>query len=86
MFTNDEKDQNYQLSTTDDELKNDKTKDSIEPAKKSPSAGAQIETALFSSIATVTIFATKAPVLQLLKYLLVYNQFLHQGNHHLFLQ
>ena len=40
MDTNDEKDHNYQLSTTDD--KKWKTKDPIEPAQQSPSSAAQI--------------------------------------------
>ena len=83
--TNDEKDQNYQLSTTDDE-KNDKTKYSIDPAKQSPSAAETIETALFASIAAVPIVSTKAPVFQVIEYLIVYHQFLNQGNHHLLLQ
>ena len=46
MGTNDEEDQNYQLSTNDDKG-NDETEYTIEAAKKSPSAAAQIETALF---------------------------------------
>ena len=61
MDTNDDKDQNYQLSTTDDE-KNDETKDSIEAAKQSPSDAAQIDTYLFASIATVPIVAKKSQV------------------------
>ena len=54
MDINDDKDQNYQLSSTDD-LKNNENKDTIELAKKSPSAAAQIETSLFSSIAKIPI-------------------------------
>ena len=42
--------------------KNDETKYSIEPAKPSPSAGAQIEIAIFAYIAEVIIVATKYPV------------------------
>ena len=63
--TNDEKYQNYQLSTTDDE-KNDKTKYSIGPDKQSPSAAETIDTALFSSIDAVPIVAAKAPVFHVL--------------------
>ena len=62
MESNDEKDNNYQPSNTDDE-KNDETKDQIDPDKKSPSVAAQIETALFAYIAAVPISATKVPVL-----------------------
>ena len=43
-------------------MKDDETKDSIEAAQSSPSAGSQIDTAQFSSIAAVTIVATKYPV------------------------
>ena len=42
--------------------KNDEIKNSIDPAKQSPSARAQIETALFEYIAAVPIVTTKAPV------------------------
>ena len=49
------------MSTTNDE-DNDETKNPIETAKKSPSAAAQMYTALFTSIDAVTIVATKAPV------------------------
>ena len=85
MDTNDKKDQNYQLSTTDDE-KNDKTKYSIDPSKKLPSTAEKVETALFGSIAAVPIVSTKAPVFQVIEYMIVYHQFLHQGNHNLLLQ
>ena len=61
MGINDDKDQNYQVSTTNDE-ENDENKDPIEPAKQSPSNAAQIETALFSYIASVHIVGTKDPV------------------------
>ena len=67
-------------------MKNDATKYSIYRDKQSPSAEAQIETALFAYIDAVLIVATKAPFFQVLKYLLVYHQFLHQENHNLFLQ
>ena len=43
-------------------MKNDETKDPINPAKQSPSAEAQIETSIFASIVTVPIVATKAPL------------------------
>ena len=59
MDTNDGKDKNYPLSTIYDE--NDNTKYSIEPAKQSPSVGAQIETSQFSFIATVPIVAKTNP-------------------------
>ena len=83
--TNDDKYQNYQLNTTNDE-KNYETKYSINPAKQSPSSAAQIDTAIFSFIAAVLIVSTKSPVFQVLKYLIIYHQFLLQGNHHLFMQ
>ena len=66
--------------------KNDKTKYSIDPAKTSPSAAEKVVTALFGSIAAVPIVSTKAPVFQVIEYLIVYHQFLHQGNHKLLLQ
>ena len=56
MYRNDNKGQKYQLITTDDE-ENDETEDPIEPAKQSPSVAAQIETALFLSIAVLPIVA-----------------------------
>ena len=43
-------------------ITNQETKDPIDPAKQSPSAAAQTDTALFASIYAVTIVATKAPV------------------------
>ena len=58
---NDDKYQNYQLSTNGDE-KNDKNKDPIDTYKQSPSSAAQIETDIFALTATVLIAATKAPV------------------------
>ena len=119
-------------------IKNDETKYPIEPAKQPTSAAAQIETALFTSIAEVRIVLTKSPFIpsskvpaslssiytlrkllpisevtvvstrspvdivtripiekeksqfqhvtttffQILKYLLVYHQFIYQGNNH----
>ena len=61
MDTNDLKDQNCKLSTTDYE-ENDETEDKTEPAKQSPSAEAQMETYIFSPISVVPIIATKSPV------------------------
>ena len=61
MYTNDDKDQNYQLSTTYNE-ENDETEDTIDTAKKSQSATEQSEKDPFSSISAVPIFATKATV------------------------
>ena len=85
MYRNDNKGQKYQLITTDDE-ENDETEDPIEPAKQSPSVAAQIETALFLSIAVLPIVAKKFQFFQVIKYLLVYHQFQHQGNNQIFLQ
>ena len=85
MDTNDEKYQNYSLSTADYE-ENDETEYTTYPAKQSPSSAAQIDTAIFSFIAAVLIVSTKSPVFQVLKYLIIYHQFLLQGNHHLFMQ
>ena len=59
--TNDDKDQNYQLSTTYDES-NDETEDPIEPEKQSPRFAAQIEIDLFSSTDAVSIVVTKYTV------------------------
>ena len=58
------------------------TKYPTETAKPSPSAAKQIETALPSIFSAVPIVATRAQVLQVLKYLLVYHKSFHQGNHH----
>ena len=83
--TNDDKDQNYQLSNTDDE-KNDETKDPIEAAKQSPSDTAQNHTYILAYIATVSIVAKNLQLFQVLKKLLVYHQFIYQGKHHLSLR
>ena len=60
MDTNDHKDQNNKLITTDNK-QNDETEDRIEPAKQSPSAEEHMEIDLFLFIAVVPIVATKAP-------------------------
>ena len=65
---------------------NSETGDSIYSDKPSPSDEAQIYTYLPSPISAVPLVATKAQFFQLLKYLLVYHNFLYQGNHRLFLQ
>ena len=59
--TNDDKDQNYQLSTTDGD-KNDEIKYTIEPAKQSFSAEVQIETSPFAIITAVPTVAKKDPL------------------------
>ena len=56
--------------------KNDEAKYPIDTAKQSPNDAVQIETALFLSIAEVPIVTTKYQFFQVLKYLLVYDQFL----------
>ena len=70
----------WNLSTTNGK-ENDETEDPINPDKPLFRAAEKIETALPSPISSVPIDATKARVFQVLQYLLVYNQFLYQGNH-----
>ena len=65
----------WNLSTTND-VKNDETEDSIDPAKQPSSAAAKIETALPSPISSVPIFVTKYPILQVRNILLGYHQFM----------
>ena len=71
----------YQLSNNDDE-ENDETKDPIDTDKPYYIATTQIETALTSPIAALPIVVTTSTFLQVLKYLLVYHQFMYQGKHH----
>ena len=61
MDTNDDKDQNHQLSTTDDD-EIYQTEYPIKPSKKSPISVTQIETILFSFISAFPIVATEAIV------------------------
>ena len=61
MYRKDDKGQKYQLSITDDE-ENDETEYPIGPDKQSPIFAAQIETAIFLSIAVLTTVATNIPV------------------------
>ena len=60
VYTNDDKNINDQLSTTDYE-ENDLTEDPIDSDKPSTSDAAQIETSLPSPISEVFIVSTKAP-------------------------
>ena len=83
--TNDDKNINDQLSTTDYE-ENDKTEDPIDPAKQSPSAAEQIETALFHLFLQCLWLQQNLHFFQVLKYLLVYHRFPHQGNNELLIQ
>ena len=85
MDTNDGGYNNYQVITTNYEEINE-TEDTIDTAKKLPSAAAQIDTALFTYISKVPIVAKETPVFKVIKYVLVYHQIIHQENHQLFLK